>query len=305
MTQVLYEGKEISRDIEILSLEVQDSCGDQLDAIRLECGDSEGQWSDWGPKMGDALEVRQDGYSSGRMWIDQIRQEEGRFLLGAVSLPPQARAPKTKSWENVTLGALAAEIAGLYGLELKLYGVTPYSYKRVDQASRKDFAFLRERARLEGCSIKLSDGALALYADAYMEAPSPTRIWGPRVFSRPPRFGDSAGRTYGGCRVSWGTVSGEARDPAAIGPVLPVTNLPVSSQGEAQRFAQNLLRDANKRAASGTLYLPLDVGTAGGNVIQVSGCGLGDGLWFVELARHDFSGAESVFQVHRCREGDL
>ena len=300
--EIYYEGAEISQKIEVVELEVQDNCGDRLDAISLLCGDTQGQWSGWGPKKGALLEVAQGGWRSGAMWIDLIRQEQGQLLLGAVSLPPQAKTLRSKSWEAVTLLTLAAEMAAAYGMPLQAYGVAAPACARVDQVNRGDLGFLRWRALLEGCAIKLAQGALVVYDCRYMERQAPAKAWTAASFARPPRFSDSAGETYSACSLSWGGIQGYVQAAGAIGPELTVTDQPVGSQGEAQRFAANLLWDKNKRAASAELYLPLELGVAGGNVVAVSGCGLGDGRYFVELARHDFVAKESTFLCHRCGE---
>lgn len=302
MEKVLYNGKDISADVEIGVLDVSDSCGDQIDAIDAVFADSRGQWSGWKPQKGETLDVEQDGYRAGQMWIDRIRQQDGKLALGAISLPPAGRTPRTKVWENVTLLTLAAEKAALYGLTPEFYGVPSYPYARVDQISRKDFGFLQERARLEGCTMKLSDGKLVIYSDAYMESLPAARRIDASEFYGPPNFDDSAGQTYSSCTVSWGDFSATHTDPGCLGPERIVSNIPVSSIGEAQRFARYLLRDANKRETRGEISVLLDTTIAGGSVVEVTGMGLSDGRYFVELARHSFAEQVTTLQIRRCFE---
>ena len=302
MAKVLYNGKDITADVEIGVLDVSDSCGDQVDAIDAVFADSRGQWSDWQPQKGDTLDVEQDGYRAGLMWIDRIRQQDGQMALGAISLPPDGRTPRTKVWENVTLLTLTAEKAALYGLTPEFYGVPSYPYARVDQIGRKDFGFLQERARLEGCTMKLCDGRLVIYLDSYMESLPAARRIDASEFYGPPNFDDSAGQTYSSCTVSWGEISASYTDTLCLGPQKVISNIPVGSIGEAQRFARCLLRDANKRETRGEISVLLDTTIAGGNVVEVTGMGRSDGRYLVELARHSFAEQVTTLRLRRCFE---
>ncbi|RGX53815.1 MULTISPECIES: phage late control D family protein [Anaerotruncus] len=303
MAKVIYNGKDIAADVEIAVLNVSDSCGDQVDAIEAVFVDSEGQWSGWNPRKGDTLDIEQDGYRSGLMWIDQIRQDGDRLALGAVSIPPDGKTRRSKTWENINLLTLAAEKAAIYGLSASFYGVQAIPYARVDQVGRGDFGFLQERARLEGCTMKITDNKLVLYSDVYMEGQPAAKRIDPSLFCSPPVFDNTAGKTYSSCTVSWGAIGATVTAPRFLGPELVVTDVPVSSIGEAQRFAKNLLRYSNKRETVGRISVLLDISITGGNVLEISGMGLSDGRYFVELATHDFAEQISTFTLHKCLEG--
>lgn len=303
MAAVIYNGKDIAADVEIGVLAVYDSCGDQVDALDAVFMDTRDQWSGWNPQKGDTLGVEQDGYRSGTMWIDRIRQDGGRLALGAVSLPPDGKTKRSKCWENITLMALAAEKAAAYGMSVEFYGVQAVPYARVDQIGRGDFGFLQERAQLEGCTMKVTDNRLVLYSDRYMESLPPAKAFTAAQFCRQPLFDNSAGKTYSSCTVSWGGVSGTAWASGVLGPDLTVSDVPVGSIGEARRFAENLLRAQNKHETAGEFSVLLDTSVTAGNTVAVTGMGLSDGKYFVELAVHDFSEMISTFTVHRCLEG--
>ena len=46
----------------------------------------------------------------------------------------------------------------------------------------------------------------------------------------------------------------------------------------------------------------LDTTIAGGSVVEVTGMGLSDGRYFVELARHSFAEQVTTLQIRRCFE---
>jgi uncharacterized protein len=300
LTQILYEGKDISADVEISNLKVTDSCGDQADAIDATFANSHNQWSKWSPKKEDVLSIVNEGYRSGGMWIDRIRQENGVLALGAVSIPPGGKTKRTKAWENVTLITIVAERAAQYGLTAQFLNVPAFTCARVDQFGRGDFGFLQERAMLEGCSIKVQDSKFFVYSDAYMEGLPAVKTIDAADFFEDPRFSDSSGATYKSCTVAWKTFGGTFTDPDAIGPALNVNSYPVASIGEAQRYAKNLLRSYNKKEQVGEIGIMLDTSITAGSTINITGMGLSDGKYFIDTAAHSFAEGVSRFTLHRC-----
>jgi len=300
LAQVLYEGKDITLEIEISDLKVTDNCGDQADAIDATFANSENQWSGWQPRKQETLNIVNQGYRSGNMWIDRIRQEDGTITLGAVSIPPGGKTKRTKSWENVTLMTIAAELAARYGLSVQFLNVPSFPYVRVDQIGRGDFGFLQERAMLEGCSIKVQDKRLFLYSDAYMEGLPAVKTIDASDFFEKPRFNDAAGNTYRSCTVAWKSIAGTFKDGQAVGPELTTNDYPVTSSGESQRFAKNLLRSYNKKEQIGEIAVMLDTGITAGNNIYITGMGLSDGKYFIDTAQHSMAEEVSRFILHRC-----
>lgn len=300
MTRIFYEETDISGDVELSDLNVTDSCGEQADGIDAFFANSENQWSEWKPKKQDALNIIHDGYRSGSMWIDRIRQETGTLRLGAVSVPPGGKTKRTRAWEKVSLITIASQLAAAYGLKAKFLSVPNHVYSRVDQMGRGDFGFLRNRASLEGCSLKIQDDTLYLFSDVWLESQSTVKTIDAADFLENPQFSDSTGGTYSCCSVSWGSVEATYSDPEGVGPELSITDYPVSSIGEALRFAKNSLRNANKKGVEGNISVPLDTTISAGNVLGISGTGLSDGKYLIDVAQHNFSEQISRFSLHRC-----
>lgn len=302
MAQVLYNSVDITDDIEIALLNVTEDCGDTPDAIDMLVSNADSQWCAWQPKKGDTLEVRHEGYSSGIVTIDELQQDSGRITLSAISAPTSRKTRHIKSWENVTLITLASEIAAKYGLTVQFYGVETFSYRRVDQLSQGDFVFLAERCALEGCKMKISGNKLAVYSERLMEKAAPVKTITPDLFFDEPNF-KSGAEVYRSCVVSSGGIVGIYEDAnVTAGSQLTVSHYEVSSQGEAERFAKNLLRDRNKREQEGKFTTVLDTAITAGNTIAVAGMGLSDGIYFIENARHCFAEELSDFRVRKIFE---
>lgn len=300
MTQIFYEGKDISADVEISGLVSTDSCGENADAIDAVFSNNENQWSAWKPKKQDSLGVVFDGYRSGTMWIDRIRQERASVSLGAVSIPPGGRTKRTQAWEKVTLITIASQIAARYGMTAKFLSAPSYVYARVDQIGRGDFGFLQDRAMLEGCSIKIQDKTLYLYSDSYMESLPAVKTIDASDFLEDPRFSATSQDTYSSCSVSWQSSGGFFADPEAVGPELIISDYPVSSSGEAQRFAKNILRSHNRKEFVGEISVALDAGVTAGNTINITGTGMSDGKYFVDTAKQSFAEEIARYTLHKC-----
>ncbi|TQI66729.1 phage late control D family protein [Clostridium sp. KNHs216] len=300
MAQIYYEGKDITSDVEISDLVVTDSCGDQADAIDAKMANSENQWSNWNPRKEDSINIIHQGYRSGSMWIDRVRQEIGSIDLGAVSIPPGGKTKRSRAWENTTLITIASDIAAAHGLTARFLNVPAYTYARVDQIGRGDFGFLQERAMLEGCSIKVQDEKLFLFSDTHMEDQPAVKTIYADDFLEEPRFNNSAEDTYQSCTVAWRSVGGTFSDQEASGPALNIGTYPVSSSGESQRFAKNILRNHNKKEMVGEISIALDTTITAGNAVIVAGMGLSDGKYYIDTAQHSFAGDISRLTLHKC-----
>lgn len=91
-------------------------------------------------------------------------------------------------------------------------------------------------------------------------------------------------------------------DEDVVGPDYIVSDYPVFSTGEAQRFAKNLLRSANKMGALGEISIDLDVSITAGNTIMIAGMGMSDGKYFIDTAYPSFTDGVSRLNLHRCFE---
>lgn len=302
MAKVLYNGVDVTEDIDIAMLTVTEDCGDTPDTIDLIANSSEDQWVAWEPKKGDMLEITHEGYSSGTMVIDEQKEDCGQIILGAISAPPDRKTQRSQSWENVTLITIANEIAARYSFTAEFYGVEPMSYQRVDQTSKGDFVFLAERCAIEGCKMKLCAGKLVVYSEHTMELAAPVKTIARENFIEPPNFKNNSD-IYSSCVLISGGITGVYVDAAVAGGAqLSISGYEASSQGEAERFAKNMLRNKNKRERSGDFSTALDATITAGNTVAISGVGLADGTYFIENARHCFAEEISEFTARKIFE---
>lgn len=296
--QILYNQTDITPWVKVMKLLCLDDWGATPDSIDLTAADS-GQWSQWKPQKGDTLEIREKGWTSGPQTVDTIRQKNGEIRIQSVSLPRGGRTSHSQAWESLSLGDIGTQIAARYGLNFQMFGTAPVC-QRLDQAGEGDFAFLSRLARQEGFSMKILSGKLILYDWQARFSSSPALSLGPGNLLGNPVFSDRSDGLYGGCTLTWGTISATVQEDASA-EWMQVSDVPVFDYAQASRYAKNLLAYARRGAYSGRMEAPLSLGAAAGNTGILSGFGMADGLWFFDRAVHDFVRNTTTFWAVKAR----
>lgn len=275
------------------------------DELLVVFNDTSHRWDSWSPGNEDDIEVVDGGARTGKMWVESVRPENGKMALRAFSTPPTAKDANSKSWENVKLLQLGAEIAGRHGLRFESYHVTDQLYEYVRQDNLPDFLFLEQRCALEGAAFLVFDGTLVLYGEAALEAQKPAGT----IEATPDckfEYNDNASAAYGKCEVVNGNMSGSFSVSSGSSKVLhKVLPLRMATQAEANRFAAGMLRYENKNSATGILPTGILRDYAAGSVaeIKTKGAGSWNGSAFLYHVRHDYVAEKSKVFFRRPLSG--
>lgn len=302
--QIIYEGKDIAAAVDVQKADITDNAGGMPDSVELVFNDTAGLWSKWKPQKNHRVAVKEKGFSSGLMFIDELEQERGLFTVRALSIPQEAKTENTKAWENVRFMEFAGEMARKYGLELQAFGVQNHLYPRVDQFEQPDLAFLSYRCMMEGYALKITDGTAVIYDERHIESQASARkIYADQVDGTV-RFKDKSTGIFNSCRVTYGSMGYEFKPAQAPpGPVLKICDAYLSSPAEAERYSRGLLRQKNKHEKSGALTIRLDTGIAAGNIVEVHRVGMFDGRYFVEQAVHRLKEGRTSLKLRKPLEG--
>lgn len=306
---IFYNGVDITGDVEPIVARTTDYAGGKPDSLSLAFADLDGAWAKWGPKKGDAIRIRENGYDSGEMYVDQLTQGPGKFGIDALSIPAASRTARSQGWENVRLLEIAAEVAARYGFRLEPIGIVNHSYDRVDQTDEADFAFLARRCSLEGYALKIHDRSLVVYDERSQEQaaidPQAAVIRAGDMIGGY-AFVDKSTDVYERCVVQYasarGMIAGEWTDPEVAGAVLRRT-MYAADEAEASRWAKGLLRAYNKYRIACMPSIPLNTAFAAGTVIGVRDAGLFDGNYFIDAIVHDWKSRRSQLTLRRPLEG--
>lgn len=302
--KLFYNGVDIYPDVSVSACHHFMYCERKSDKIKITLNDTRQLWDGWSPQKGDTIRVKDGLADSGEMTIDSVNPLSGQISLIAYSIPPDAKEKTSKAWEDVKLLQLAEEKANLHGLELKTYGVEDQTYSYVSQNNQDDFEFMFKRFLLEGLAFIVFDNKLILYSEPFMEAKTPKidlKITPGYDF----KYKDQANFSFGSCTIFNGGITGTYSK--GDGKTLPIlVPFKMSSEAEANRFAQNILRSRNKNMTTMTIntdYMAREL--APGSLVNLitDGVNSWDGTAFVTEVRHDYVFTKSKVVIRKVLEG--
>jgi hypothetical protein len=275
------------------------------DELLLRLNDTRQLWQRWNPKKGDKIKVEDGNAKTGTMFIDSVTPSSGFLTLRAYSMPPTVKDKRSKSWEQVKFLQLVNEIAETHGLTVLTYGLQDQTYKFVTQNNEPDFDFLYKRCILEGVAFLVFDEQIILYSQSAqegMQAGTELKITNGYDFE----YKDNGDKAFGSCEVKNGSTVGTFSSDAGKKALKTVLPLAMSSEEEANRFAKNLLRDANKNMTTATIYteyMARDIAPGSNVTLNTEGASGWDGKAFVTQVRHDYVKTKSKIWLRKPLEG--
>lgn len=300
--QIFYQGKDIYPLISVKACEHDMHAESQADSLILRFNDTNRIWDSWNVEQESTIEVMEGAARTGKMYIYDLKPENGVYTLKAFSIPPTSKNRTSKSWEKVHFRQLCKEIAERHGLSYEEHGVTDKIYEYVAQNNLPDFVFLDQRCKLEGCSFLVFNGKLVVYGEQKLEATSPQKLL---QLSTDAKFtySDNTSKSYKSAEVVNGTRTGVYSASTESGSRVLHKNItiPMTSDAEANRFAKNLLRLENKNQQTGVIEQDIQRELAPGSMIQLKTVGAKnwDGYAFVSRVRHDYLAEKSKIFVRK------
>ena len=167
--KIEYNGKDIAETIKLNSVIVYDRLGGMFDNLVISLPNENKPEAIQDIKKGDTIKVETDGYSSGVMYIDENSMDDSSFIINALSCSLSSKSPKSKIWRNVQLSEIIYDVARNYGLEVKTYGVTDYTYESIAQINETDLQMLDRICIREGYSIKIDNNCLIVFDEYTIE----------------------------------------------------------------------------------------------------------------------------------------
>ena len=291
--KLFYKGVDIYPEISVSTCWHTMYSEGHADEILMRLNDTRALWDKWSPKKGDEIKIEDGKAKSGKMFVSEVTPSSGLITIRALSMPQKVRNKVSKSWENVKLSQLLQEVATNTGLTLEKHNVEDKTYKYVYRNNLTEFDFLSQRCKLEGLSFLVYDGKLVIYGQKEAEASAPGETLDiSNAYDY--QYIDESADIFTKCEVTDGTTKGEFTAPTEIKDsktlhiVLPLT---LTDESEAIRFSKNLLRDANKKMQTLTIwtdYMARNIAPGGTVTVKTDSAHSWDGVAFVEKVRHDY-----------------
>lgn len=305
MMRIIYKGVDITESVSVNRCYHDMYAAGQTDTLHLRLNDVRNLWDSWGPQDGDEIRIDYGTINTGTMFVSSVQMQNGYFDIVAQSAPKSGFKAQHKAWQQVRLLQLGREIAERNGLAFSSYGVTDRLYSYILQDGQSDFAFLNQRAKLEGCAFQVYNKRLILYSEAYMESITPSEVLEVSVAGSY-KYQDNSAELYGSCIVDGGAYFGEFVADSGSARVYRPKNLGnIGGADEAARFAKGLLRAVNKDCRGGFIRANVLTGYAAASVIELLNprAPSWDGPVFLHHVRNDYGNGTSKVFFRKPLEG--
>ena len=304
--QILANGEDITPVLKdrLTGLSISDEAGIKSDAaeIQIDNCDHRVALPPVGAKLDISLGFLETGLTlMGRYVVDDLM---GELMPATMTIHAKAtdmisgiRAPKTRSWQNVSFGDIVQKIArenGLKAAVAKDIGAQRYGY--IAQTSESDLNLLMRLAHDLDALVKPAGGAILCVRQGEGKTASGIEIPVPEIALKDITRGSwklkSRGR-YGKVITEWSELGSATVHKVTIGDGKPVLKLRhrYASKVEATRAAASALNRSKR--GSGTLDLTLagfnGALTAGGMIDLIDAAPELRGRWSIKGVTHKLS----------------
>lgn len=305
MINLTYKGVDITDDVSINRCVHDMYAAGRSDELRLRVNDVSNLWDAWAPAVGDEIKVDYGSVGTGTMFVTSATPMNGTYDIVARSAPASGYEAQHKAWQKVKLTQIGAEIAERHGLSFSSYGVTDMLYGYILQDGESDYHFLHRRAQLEGCAFLVYDKKLVLYSEPYMELQATAETLEVTA-DGDYKYTDRRAELYGSCVLESGLYSGSFDAGNGVARVYRPGNVgAVGNNGEAARFAKNLLRSVNKGCYVGFVRSRILPAYAAASTVDLSNARAPswNGPVFLDHIRNDYGKGASKIFFRRPLEG--
>ena len=324
-----YNGTNITADLKthLKGWSYTDNMSGQADDLQITLEDRGHLWiGDWFPDKGATLKatVQQENWVGdglkntlglGIFEIDELGANESTVTIKALSIPEGSASlrgeDKNKAWENISFSGVAGDIAGSNGMGIMFDSSYDPFFDRIEQTEQTDLAFLQKQCDDAGLSLKIGEGKILIFDEAYEQKPALLTI--DRI--KDPWTSFQAKTTlngvYSSCTVEYTDASKNdtfkftftPQNGPKTGKVLHI-NQRVTSLAEAEALAKRSLRKENVKETDFSLSLPGDIRLLAALTIVIAGWGAFDGKYIITQATHSQQSKYEVkLQLRRCLEG--
>jgi phage protein D len=300
-----YAGVNISGEISAMvrAISYVDRLGARSGDLCVEVEDHAQRWQGpWYPALGDGIEAFL-GYTGGQLLecgsfqIDDLQlsgpPDVFRLRCLAAYVNPAMRTRNSAAYEGQTLLAIAATIAGKYGLGLvSAPEIEDVAFERVTQRDETDLEFLARLAIEFGYDFTVRGAQLVFYAHATLQAAAPIATIVRSDLERF-EFRNRTRRIYLAASAAYFDPSGKqliaqnvsASTATPTGDTLKIIARCENAAQAALRASAALNRQ-NQAFFSARLVGPGNPALSAGCNVLLSGWGMLDGIYLIETARH-------------------
>ena len=297
-----YNGVDITASVEMAEAVSIDCEGGQADMLRLTLQNA-GEWYAWGPKEDDEIELVDEGYTTGRMYLHTLLPDGDGFKLVACSLNSAAREPRWACYEQVTLSEMMRQAAAESGMDFMAYGVN--LSERYTRLMRKDEslpAMLDRLLTLEGARLKCAGGRMTAISLAWAQARDPVRTFTATPESEAMQHIRGSAAPARSVRVRTATANGMVIYQAQTGHDIIRCDLPATDNAQAARWASGIAADETRDAEEIIWEIDYDGQLCAWARVDIDGLQSVAGEWIAREVEHDHIERKTTMRLCRCVE---
>lgn len=326
--QIFINKTDVTKDLTpyLRGVNYTDNLSGEADTVELELADIEKIFlNDYAIERGDTIEITliknwsdvEETLDLGSFEVDEINYSYPPSVMRvkANSIPQNSylrQVPESKSWEHVKLSSIAKDIADAAQMEL-FFRADDVEIDRAEQGEESALSFLEKLCRDNYLALKISDNQIIIFDEKELDGSEPalTVRAGDAILKRID-IKATLTEIYKACEVNYQhgkhaeKYSAKIEDPTKTSGKTLKVNRKVNSQAEAERLAENELREKNKKELTLNLTCAGDFRLVAGNVLELKDFGIFDGNWLIEKATHKIgSGYEVRLECRKCLLSDV
>lgn len=326
---LIFNGKSVKKQLDpyLESVTYEDIAKNDSDTLEITIQNVDMKWlKEWYPQKGSTV----SGNLKLLHWTGQDDTKTlqfGSFTLDEVSFSGNPRTAKfscvavpasesfrtrerSKTWKDVTIQAIAREIAGRYKLALKYNGLT-VQIKALEQSDQTDCAFLQQLCEDYGQALKVYSNSIVIYDQTKMEQQKAVATFKESSFIDGWEYNDTLAGVYTGARISYKSDKDDKETSIYVGlkaenakgsRVLKI-NETVDSIADAKHKAAVQVNKSNEEATTFSAKIFPEPKICAGICVNISGMGKIDGKYFIDKSTFEVgsSGTTQSLEMHRCQ----
>lgn len=302
---IQYNGVNITTKLAeyLKSFTYTDVASGESDSISISLADKDKKWINaWFPSLGDIIIPKiltynwlKDGdkktFKCGSFTIDQC-DFSGRPLnatIGALSIPATESFKTTernKTWTNITIEAIAKEIAQRAGISLS-YDAPTVLISQIEQSGQTDSDFLYSLCQTYGLAMKVYYNKLVIFDEAsYENKKSVATIYESDMKTW--SYKSSLTRSYTGAEITYLDPDSSDEINVKVGSGSRILRLNEKADGikDAQLKALAKVNNANKKMFTMKITMMANPKVVASSNIDIKGLGKLDGKYYVDSVTH-------------------
>ena len=296
---LLYNGQNITKQVDIIECVLRDVSGGESDCLNLRLDHAE-EWFRMGPQKNDTIQVKRGGYDSKTLYLNTVVPEDGAYRIYATGAKCAPMAPRSQSFADIGFGAIMGICAGECGMGAKTFGVTTPAYEYILRDNLSAPAFLERLAAREGAVLKAMDGKFIAIGIPYAQGLSAMHEMELESDQMDSEYIDRRDLRWASVRISTPFGGGIARDSAIFGQGRVITDLPVDNDAMAYRWAKGLLLSHNRKSEILNIEMDFNPGYTAMVRIDVKSRTKANGQWIIDTVEQNLLDGRTKARMYRC-----